>query len=61
MSTLCYTYSRIMCYKPHNADVERIISVNNLLQSVHRKRMKIESENNQLFIHYNMPEFENLN
>ena len=41
--------------------MERIIFVNNLLKSVHRNIMKIESENNQLCIHYNMPEFENLN
>ena len=28
------TYSRIICAKPHCADVERIISANNLLKSV---------------------------
>ena len=61
MSTLCCTYSIIMCAKPHRADVERIISENNCLKSAHRNRMKIETENNQLFIHYNMPDLENWN
>ena len=42
MFTLCCTYSIIMCAKPHSADVERIISANNVLKSVglHRNRMK---------------------
>ena len=43
MSTLYCTYSIIMCAKPHSADVERIISANNVLKSVHRNRMKIET------------------
>ena len=43
MSTLCCTYSIIMCSKPHRADVERIISANNVLKSVHRDIMKIET------------------
>ena len=55
MSTLCCTYSIIMCAKPHRADVERIRSANNVLKSVHRNTMKIETENNKLCIHYNMP------
>ena len=50
-----------MCAKPHSANVERIISVNNLLRYVHRNQMKIENENNQLFIHYNIPDLENMN
>ena len=41
MSTLCCTYSRIMCAKQYRTDVERIISANNVLKSVHRNRMKI--------------------
>ena len=36
-----------------------IISANNVLKSVHRNIMKIETENNQLFIHYNIPDLEN--
>ena len=43
-----------MCAKQHRADVERIISANNVLKSVHRNRMKIF-----LFIHYNIPDHEN--
>ena len=43
ISTLCYTYSIIMCAKPHRADVERIISANNLLKYVHINIMKIET------------------
>ena len=46
MSTFCCTYSIIMCSKPHRADVERIISANKLLKSVHRNKMKIETEKN---------------
>ena len=58
MSTLYCTYSRIICAKPHSADVEIIISENNLLKSVgiHRNIMQIEAENNKLCIHYNMQE-----
>ena len=62
MSTLCCrysTYSIIMCAKPHRADVEIIIFANNVLKIVHINRMKIETENNQLFIHYNIPDHEN--
>ena len=59
MYTLCCTYSIIIWAKPHSADVERIISTNNFLKSVYRNRMKIETENNQLFIHYKMPDLEN--
>ena len=50
MSTLFCTYSRIMCVKIHSADVERIISANNVLKSVHRNTMTIETENNLLLI-----------
>ena len=48
-----------MSAKPHSTDVERIIFANNFLRYVHRNRMKIETENNQLFIHYNMQDLEN--
>ena len=47
MYTLCCTYISTVCAKPHSADVERIISANNVLKSVHRNRMKII---NYLFI-----------
>ena len=43
MSTLCCTYSIIMWAKSHSADVERIISANNVFKSVHRNKMKIET------------------
>ena len=59
ISTLYCTYSIIMCALPHRTDVERMISANNVLKSVHRNRMKIETENNQLFIHYNMSDHVN--
>ena len=32
-----------------------------IIKSVHRNRMKIETENNQLCIHYNMADLENFN
>ena len=41
MSTLCCTYSRIMCAKPHSVDVERIISAHNFLKSGNKNKMKI--------------------
>ena len=59
MSTSCCTHCRIMCAKSYSADVEIIISANNVHKSLHRNIMKIETENNQLFIHYNMPDLEN--
>ena len=61
MSILWCTHCRLMFAKPHNADVEIIISANNLPKSIHRNRMKIETENNQLFIHYNIPDHANWN
>ena len=61
MSTSCCTHCILMCAKPHSSDVERIISANNCPKYVHRNRMKIETENNQLFIHYNMPDLEHWN
>ena len=48
-----------MCAKPHRTDVEIIISANNVIKSLHRNRIKIQTDNNQLFIHYNMPDHEN--
>ena len=41
MCTLCCTYSRIMCAKQYSADVEIIISANNVHKYVHRNRMQI--------------------
>ena len=53
----------MICAKSHSADVERIISANNVLKSVgiHRNRMKIETENNKLCIHYNIPDLDKWN
>ena len=50
-----------MCAKSHSANVERIISANNLLKYVHRNRIKIETKNNKLYIHYNIPHLKNMN
>ena len=36
MSTSCCTHCRIMCDKPHSADLERIISANNVPKYVGR-------------------------
>ena len=38
-----------------------MISANNFRKYVHRNRMKIETENNKLCIHYNMPDLEHSN
>ena len=61
MSSSCHTHCKIMCAKPHSADVERIISANNFPKYVHRNRMKIDTENNKVCIHFNMPDLEHSN
>lgn len=52
---LITVFARIMCATPHSADVERLVSANNLLKTSMRNSLKIETENKYLHIHYNMP------
>lgn len=48
--------ARIAACTPHSADVERCISANNRLKVKLRSRIKVETENKYMFIHYNMPD-----
>jgi hypothetical protein len=41
--------------KPHSADVERLISTSNILKSSDRQSLIVETENEYLFVHFNMP------
>lgn len=47
--------ARFVAATPHSADVERTISANNLLKTDRRTSLKLETENNYLFVHFNMP------
>lgn len=48
--------SRITACTPHSADVERTISASHRLKSKLRSSITVETENRNLFIHYNMPD-----
>ena len=39
------TLLRILVAKPHNADVERLISTANVFKSYDRQRLSVETEN----------------
>ena len=43
MYTLCCKYNRMICAKPHSADVEIIIYADNFIKYALRNRMKIET------------------
>lgn len=47
--------ARILSATPHSADVERSISANNSLKSPLRSSIKLATENNYLFVHFNLP------
>lgn len=55
------TMSRIQACTPHSADVERCISVNNLIKTPLRNSVSIETENKYLFVYFNMPVLEKWN
>lgn len=50
--------ARITTLKPHSADVERLISINNLFKSPLRSNIDITYKNVLLYIIYNMPNLE---
>lgn len=52
---LIIVFSRIAANTPHECDVERCISANNLLKTKIRSSISLETENKYLFIHTNMP------
>ncbi|KAL5245424.1 hypothetical protein ACI65C_012834 [Semiaphis heraclei] len=49
----------VLAAKPHSADVERLISKSNILKSINRQSLHVETENEYLFIHFNMPALQN--
>lgn len=51
--------SRIMAATPHSADCERVISANNLLKTAMRSNLNLETENQYLHVHFNLPPIEN--
>lgn len=53
--------SRIAACTPHSADVERCISLNNVLKSKQRSNLCIETENKYIYIHTNMPDLADWN
>lgn len=53
--------ARIAACTPHSADVERCISSNNRLKTKLRSTLKVSTENEYLFIHFNMPDLDEWN
>jgi len=51
--------ARVIAAKPHSADVERLISKSNILKSINRQSLHVETENEYLFINFNMPTLQN--
>lgn len=56
--TVTKIFARIAAAKPHSADVERLISCNNILKSASRSSFSIETENLYMYIYFNMPPLE---
>lgn len=54
-SDVLTVFARLAAATPSSADVERSISANNLLKTSMRSSLKLETENNYLHVHYNMP------
>jgi len=54
-NTILTIFSRVLAAKPHSADVERLISTSNILKSADRQNLLVESQNEYLFVHFNMP------
>lgn len=50
--------ARIHVCSPQSADVERAVKANNLLKTVFRNRLSVETENKYLFVYMNMPALE---
>lgn len=53
--------ARILACTPHSADCERCISANNCLKTHKRSSLLISTENNYLYVHFNMPTLEKFN
>lgn len=54
-NTILTMFSRVLVAKPHSANVERLISTSNILKSAGRQNLLVESENEYLFVHFNVP------
>jgi len=51
--------ARFIAANPHSTDVERLISKSNILKSINRQSLHVETENEYNFIHFNMPALQN--
>ena len=61
LPNLTTAFARILAAKPHSADPERLISHSVALKSTSRSRMLLETENLNLYVHYNMPPLDQWN
>ena len=52
--TVTIALSQILAAKPHSADVERLISCNNILKTPGRSSMELDTANLFLYVHYNI-------
>lgn len=53
--------ARVCACTPHSADCERTISANNILKTSRRMSLLTSTENQYMYIHFNMPELEKWN
>ena len=58
---IAFAIARILAAKPHSSDVERLISCSVALKCTSRSRMLLETENLNLYVHYNMPPLDKWN
>ena len=54
LPNLKIAFARILAAKPNSADVEHLISCSVALKSFSRSQMHLETENLNLYVHYNM-------
>jgi len=54
-NTVLLIISSVLVAKPHSADVEHLISTSNILKPSDRQSLIVETENEYLFVHFNMP------
>lgn len=55
---VCIMLARVSVLKPHSADVERLISINNSFKTSNRTNISLQHKNEILYINYNMPVLE---
>jgi hypothetical protein len=54
-NTIIINISRVLAAKPHSVDVERFINTSNILKSSDRQSLLVETENEYLFVQFDMP------